>query len=774
MKRKIKLLLVLTMTFILALPSLSVLAETKEDVSVRNNTQVVEETQNQTVPMQAEPQGAPTQAGFQAAPMQAEPQGGNDISKIIESVEFIGDGEDRFGKGPVDAPESDSLFKIKLKYNEGILGRAIANGEKLSIELQPVDYNKSFMNMEYVTSTKTLLVDKSKTPEYKVASLDMGARDGVKLTFEGGSEEFEAFLDLPFQYKMDNVYEYFLKHPEETTTNFQYKLRINGKDVPGKVFEYIIKKPVLQDPEKYFSKTSGTYNQDGKELGEGRFLFNIRLKTELRSPNEFVIYDLPDVNLGFEGNLRIYDGHVSEFGKEIFYSSPSNKESESVDTQAGTKVKVYDVYYLTTEPANPNDIRVPEWEDRKIDFQRHGKTVAGLGEASVPKNVILEKSAGEDLTEEEQKLIDDNGGLYKKVGKGFKVRLTDYKSNYFSKGGRITLNYRMDIKNPSPRLDSQGHPVYKNYATYYAQEIPNCDENDENCTPVNWEKNKKDDSGSPAQPAEAKVIPGTIGATVTVPPVNFTKVEADSEGNPMEDKPLAGAKFDVYKLKEDLSKSGIAKNKDGVELKDLITNGDGKLTKDGQLVKLNLDTGYYQFEETSAPEGYEIVNKITNVTVGYKAVKLFVVNKKEAGYMVTYEFKSVKAGVELPEEVRQLLPIDNAEYRDGTTINPIQPEPKEVKVADGKWVFKGYDKEEDTINKANLRFTGLWDFEKNPVKPIPDKPKSEKTEDIPKPEQNKPSPKTGDNQMIFIEIAVCLLSAASIYALRKRKQNTSN
>ena len=224
MKSKIKLLFVLTMTFILALPSLSVLAQTKEDDSVRNNTQVVEDTQNQ------------------AAPMQAEPQGGNDISKIIESVEFIGDGEDRFGKGAIDAPNSDSLFKIKLKYNEGILGRAIAKGEKLSIELQPVDYNKSFMNMEYVISTKNQLVDESKTPEYKVASLDMSGRSGANLTFEGGSEEFEAFLELPFQYKMDNVYEYFVKHPEETTTNFQYKLRINGKDVPGKVFEYIIKK----------------------------------------------------------------------------------------------------------------------------------------------------------------------------------------------------------------------------------------------------------------------------------------------------------------------------------------------------------------------------------------------------------------------------------------------------------------------------------------------------------------------------------------------------
>ena len=122
----------------------------------------------------------------------------------------------------------------------------------------------------------------------------------------------------------------------------------------------------------------------------------------------------------------------------------------------------------------------------------------------------------------------------------------------------------------------------------------------------------------------------------------------------------------------------------------------------------------------------------------------------------------------------QLLPIDDVEYSDGITLPAMQPESSEVNVTGGKWIFKGYDKKEATINKADVHFVGSWDFEKDPVKPNPEKPKPGKTDVVPKPEQKKSSPKTGDNQMIYVEIAICILSTASIYALRRRNQNKSN
>lgn len=689
-----------------------------------------------------------------------------DISKVIKDVQMISKDVDRFGKPAVEW--ASSVFKIKLAYNQDILGRPIAEGEKLSIKLVPVDASKSFINMEYKISQKTELVDGTKNPPFKVASLDMKGRRGVDLTFKGGSEEFEALLELPFQLKNDAIFDYFQNHPGEEETNFQYKLQINGKDVPDKVFEFTVKKPELKEKDQEFYKTSGTYEQEG-ELGDGNFHFNINISTKLRSPNEYVIYDLPDVNLGFEGNLGIYDGHVSPFGKTLLDSSKSNIRNEATDS-TGSKIKVYDVYFLTEEPASDRDFRVSAWEEKTLQFHRDdvpGNVIDSMAKATVPKNILFEKLAGEKLTPEEEQLIKDNGGLYKKVGKGFKVTISDYKSNYFDRGGWLTLVYRMEIKNPSPKLDSKGRPMHRNFATFYAQEIPNCNEEDETCTPIDYEKNKKDDNGSPNNPIDVVVEPGTIGATVTVPPVSFTKVEADSEGNPMENKPLSGAKFNIYKLDQDGKRQGIASNKEGVELKDLITNKDGKLTKDDKVIKLSLDTGYYQFEETNAPEGYKVVDKNTNVTVGYKALKVLVTNKKEANYRVTYEFKSTKASMPLPQEVMQLLPIDDAEYRDGLTLSPMQPASKKVKVADGTWVFKGYDKEKDTINKADLHFIGMWDFEKGS-----ESQNSGGEPGKPKEKDSITSPNTGDSTMVYAYISLCTLALSGIYIIRKKAKNS--
>lgn len=62
-------------------------------------------------------------------------------------------------------------------------------------------------------------------------------------------------------------------------------------------------------------------------------------------------------------------------------------------------------------------------------------------------------------------------------------------------------------------------------------------------------------------------------------------------------------------------------------------------------------------------------------------------------FTVQYEFKSLTADKELPEEVTALLPKDPAGYGRDTDIKAIAPAKTEVKVDGGTWIFKGFDKD---------------------------------------------------------------------------------
>ena len=84
-------------------------------------------------------------------------------------------------------------------------------------------------------------------------------------------------------------------------------------------------------------------------------------------------------------------------------------------------------------------------------------------------------------------------------------------------------------------------------------------------------------------------------------------------------------------------------------------------------------------------------------------------------YKVTHEFVSGTAGKELPQALRDLLPSDKSDLADGTKATPTQPVKTEVKTADGTWIFKSYDKAEETINGADAHFVGTWDFTPAPT-----------------------------------------------------------
>lgn len=85
-------------------------------------------------------------------------------------------------------------------------------------------------------------------------------------------------------------------------------------------------------------------------------------------------------------------------------------------------------------------------------------------------------------------------------------------------------------------------------------------------------------------------------------------------------------------------------------------------------------------------------------------------------YKATYEFKSADSTKVLPAEVLALLPTDANEYIDNDVVTATQPAQIEVAVADGKWIFNGYDAASKTVNGAGVKFTGTWTFIENKYK----------------------------------------------------------
>ena len=135
---------------------------------------------------------------------------------------------------------------------------------------------------------------------------------------------------------------------------------------------------------------------------------------------------------------------------------------------------------------------------------------------------------------------------------------------------------------------------------------------------------------------------------------------------------------------------------------------DGSKTTPTQPVKTEVETsdGTWSFQSYDKNEA-----TINGADAKFVGTWTFAAKPSPAPtYKATHEFVSGTAGKELPQEVKALLPRDKSDLSDGTKTTPTQPVKTEVKTADGSWSFQSYDKNEATINGADVHFVGTWTF----------------------------------------------------------------
>ena len=86
---------------------------------------------------------------------------------------------------------------------------------------------------------------------------------------------------------------------------------------------------------------------------------------------------------------------------------------------------------------------------------------------------------------------------------------------------------------------------------------------------------------------------------------------------------------------------------------------------------------------------------------------------------VTYQLESQTEGMNLPEEILKLCPVDNKQYTYGDIVVFQEMTQNEFKVENGLWVFKGYKINKESFEiKDNTKITGYWEYKKDDKLPI--------------------------------------------------------
>ena len=171
------------------------------------------------------------------------------------------------------------------------------------------------------------------------------------------------------------------------------------------------------------------------------------------------------------------------------------------------------------------------------------------------------------------------------------------------------------------------------------------------------------------------------------------------------------AKVSSYKAQYEF-KSGTDEKELPQEVIDLLPEDDTDYPLDTEIkakkpekTTVEVEDGFWNFD------GYDKNSLKSNENAKFVGTWKFECKK----YSPTYKFVSNSDGKELPNEVNDLLPVDNKKYVIGSEISAKQPKKTTVKTIEGVWVFGGYEKDKLTSNEG-VTFTGKWNFHPNATK----------------------------------------------------------
>lgn len=546
-------------------------------------------------------------------------------------------------------------------------GLSIKDGDSVNIGLIAKDPNLNFLRFSNAfDNVKTV---KDSTSGQVLADV-RNANNVIYFTFKDVDLPFKANGEVSLFVSSSNVKKYFEAHPEKEQVESSYEIQINGAPT-GKIYNFTLKKEKPTLPSFNPEKLAGKYSEDKDKdaPGRGTIYYEIYASSKLRQNNEIVIYDMPDVNLALEwehgvgvylsaqpeskGDSWVYTFNRGKATKKCqFYAGDADCalykfEEKNTDPDKTTEMFLDDVYYVTENPVSKVSSRLPGFEEKSLTFPRknvidNSQEVKSMGKVVVPKNILLEKPAGSELTDTEKQKIAAAGGLHKTVGKGFKLRIKNHRNAAFpAGGGNIVLTFYMRVMNDSLELSDKGNPLYNNTFSYYGQEIPNCLPTDENCTPIKMERTDPQTVKGKNVKAELSV-PQITAETDKYQSLNFTKQNAQGE-------PLIGAKFSIYKATKEGERGELAETKDGVKLENLVTNADGKLCLAGESTPLDIKIlrGNYVLVEVEAPKGYQLPEESDTL------ISVQVAKKK---YSVTNEIAPAPAPQPDPEPAPQPEP----------------------------------------------------------------------------------------------------------------------
>ena len=154
-------------------------------------------------------------------------------------------------------------------------------------------------------------------------------------------------------------------------------------------------------------------------------------------------------------------------------------------------------------------------------------------------------------------------------------------------------------------------------------------------------------------------------------------------------------------------KNGVLSRLEKVKVDDTEINANQYEAKEGSII-LTLKKDYLDNRSVGTHK-LTVQTKDGNVESQFEVKDAPVPPK----YKATYEFKSMTVGMDLPEGIAKgLLPASIDGLADKTKVTPTEPKETTVEVDGGKWIFKGYDPKEATIDGADIKFVGSWAFEK--------------------------------------------------------------